>query len=159
MAYIPFRLSISQNNRRHRQKCTMAYIPFRIRLYDTTPRRKNNVLADTLSRYFKNPARLPPIIRKPDQNKQQQQQQATTTSKNQQSPLYPLYLYLFKISHCLPMHRSSLLRSASSPVKKNRLQLFLPQLRSLPVPHHGLRKRRNIIRMNGMTLTSFQRPI
>ena len=42
---------------------------------------KKNVLVDTLSRYFKNPARLPPIIRKPDQNKQQQQLQETTTSK------------------------------------------------------------------------------
>ena len=42
---------------------------------------KKTVLADTLSRYFKNPARLPPIIRKPDHNQQQQQQQATTTSK------------------------------------------------------------------------------
>ena len=31
---------------------------------------KKNDLADTLSRNFKNPARLPPIIRKPDQNKQ-----------------------------------------------------------------------------------------
>ena len=30
---------------------------------------KKNVLADKLLRYFKNPARLPPIIRKPDQNK------------------------------------------------------------------------------------------
>ena len=42
---------------------------------------KKNNLADTLSRYFKNPTRLPPIIRKPDQNKEQQQLQATTTSK------------------------------------------------------------------------------
>ena len=56
---------------------------------------KKNVLADTLSRYFKNPARLPPIIRKPDQNKQQQQQQETTTSKHPTTislPTIPFYL-------------------------------------------------------------------
>ena len=76
---------------------------------------------------------------------------------NQQPPLYPLYLYLIKISQCLPTHRSLLLRLASRALRKNRPQLFLPQLRSLPVPHHGLRKRRKIIRMNGMTLTCSQR--
>ena len=56
---------------------------------------KKNVLADTLSRYFKNPARLPPIIRKPDQHKQQQQQQETTTSKYPTTtslPTIPFYL-------------------------------------------------------------------
>ena len=52
--------------------------------------RKKNVLADTLSRYFKNPARLPPIIQIPDQNKQQQQQQATTTSKQPTTTSLPI---------------------------------------------------------------------
>ena len=56
---------------------------------------KKNVLADTLSTYFKNPARLPPIIQKPDQNKQQQQQQEITTSKQPTTtslPTIPFYL-------------------------------------------------------------------
>ena len=58
--------------------------------------RKKNVLADTLSRYFKNPARLPLIIRKQDPNKHQHQQQETTTSKHPtitSLPTKPLYLH------------------------------------------------------------------
>ena len=56
---------------------------------------KKNVLAHTLSRCINNPARLPLIIRKPDQNKQQQQLQGTTISKHPTTtslPTIPFYL-------------------------------------------------------------------
>ena len=119
---------------------------------------KKNILADTLSRYFKNPARPSLIIRKPDPNKQQQQQQETTTSKHPTTTSLPTNLYVFTISQCLLMHRSLLLKSASSATqRKNRPHLFFPPSRSPLVPHHGLRQRRKIIKMNGTTLPSSQR--